>query len=180
MTFSSCTPRAVQAPLLRISLIMEGRLVNNLYGLQKMSQMIRSERPVVVVTVSDLRVPRQTKKVRTTRYIGRSDRVNVETAVMSVWFTLWASSVINDLIISSICSLQYLGVSCQDGSYGLKTHIGAHGEPPLGLNYHAEMFFTQQGGLGNYEVCAEPLLSQKSSRIPPRCIRRRHRMPRRL
>ncbi|KAK0442843.1 hypothetical protein EV421DRAFT_2081966 [Armillaria borealis] len=35
---------------------------------------------------------------------------------------------------------------------GLKTHIGAHGEPPLGLNYHAEMFFTQQGGLSNYEV----------------------------
>ncbi|THH26782.1 hypothetical protein EUX98_g7410 [Antrodiella citrinella] len=35
---------------------------------------------------------------------------------------------------------------------GLKTHIGAHGEPPLGLNYHAEMFFTQQGGLTNYEV----------------------------
>ncbi|KAH8100212.1 hypothetical protein BXZ70DRAFT_893558 [Cristinia sonorae] len=35
---------------------------------------------------------------------------------------------------------------------GLKAHIGAHGEPPLGLNYHAEMFFTQQGGLNNYEV----------------------------
>ncbi|GJE87975.1 thioredoxin-like protein790 [Phanerochaete sordida] len=35
---------------------------------------------------------------------------------------------------------------------GLKAHIGAHGEPPLGLNYHAEMFFTQQGGLTNYEV----------------------------
>ncbi len=92
--------------------------MNNLYGLQKMSQMIRSERPVVVVTVSDLRVARQTKKVRTTRYTGRSDRVNVETAVMSVWFTLWASSIINALIISSICSVQYLGVSCQDGSYG--------------------------------------------------------------
>lgn len=35
---------------------------------------------------------------------------------------------------------------------GLKAHIGAHGEPPLGLNYHAEMFFTGQGGLSNYEV----------------------------
>ncbi|TFY58581.1 hypothetical protein EVJ58_g6333 [Rhodofomes roseus] len=35
---------------------------------------------------------------------------------------------------------------------GLRAHIGAHGEPPLGLNYHAEMFFTQQGGLTNYEV----------------------------
>ncbi|KAF5386656.1 hypothetical protein D9615_001957 [Tricholomella constricta] len=35
---------------------------------------------------------------------------------------------------------------------GLLTHIGAHGEPPLGLNYHAEMFFTKQGGLSNYEV----------------------------
>ncbi|EKM56024.1 uncharacterized protein PHACADRAFT_122127 [Phanerochaete carnosa HHB-10118-sp] len=35
---------------------------------------------------------------------------------------------------------------------GLKAHIGAHGEPPLGLNYHAEMFFAQQGGLSNYEV----------------------------
>lgn len=35
---------------------------------------------------------------------------------------------------------------------GLKTLIGAHGEQPLGLNYHAEMFFTRQGGLTNYEV----------------------------
>jgi imidazolonepropionase-like amidohydrolase len=35
---------------------------------------------------------------------------------------------------------------------GLKAHIGAHGEPPLGLNYHAEMFFTQKGGLTNYET----------------------------
>ena len=35
---------------------------------------------------------------------------------------------------------------------GLKAHIGAHGEPPLGVNYHAEMFFTKQGGLTNYEA----------------------------
>ncbi|KAF8894747.1 hypothetical protein BD779DRAFT_1669210 [Infundibulicybe gibba] len=35
---------------------------------------------------------------------------------------------------------------------GLLAHIGAHGEPPLGLNYHAEMQFTHQGGLSNYEV----------------------------
>ena len=37
---------------------------------------------------------------------------------------------------------------------GLKAHIGAHGEPPLGLNFHSEMFFAQQGGLTNYEVCS--------------------------
>ncbi|KZT18244.1 hypothetical protein NEOLEDRAFT_1125603 [Neolentinus lepideus HHB14362 ss-1] len=35
---------------------------------------------------------------------------------------------------------------------GLRALIGAHGEPPLGLNYHAEIFFTQQGGLTNYEA----------------------------
>ncbi|PFH52496.1 hypothetical protein AMATHDRAFT_173604 [Amanita thiersii Skay4041] len=35
---------------------------------------------------------------------------------------------------------------------GLLANIGAHGEPPLGVMYHAEMFFTQQGGLTNYEV----------------------------
>lgn len=35
---------------------------------------------------------------------------------------------------------------------GLRTHIGAHGEAPLGVNYHAEMSFTGQGGLSNYEV----------------------------
>ncbi|TFK34840.1 hypothetical protein BDQ12DRAFT_688936 [Crucibulum laeve] len=35
---------------------------------------------------------------------------------------------------------------------GLLAHIGAHGEPPLGLNYHAEMSFTKAGGLSNYEV----------------------------
>lgn len=36
---------------------------------------------------------------------------------------------------------------------GLLTHIGAHGEPPLGLNYHAEMFYAFWGLLDNYEVC---------------------------
>ncbi|KAJ6591564.1 hypothetical protein DFH09DRAFT_178262 [Mycena vulgaris] len=35
---------------------------------------------------------------------------------------------------------------------GLKAHIGAHGEPPYGVNYHAEMKFAQQGGLTNYET----------------------------
>lgn len=35
---------------------------------------------------------------------------------------------------------------------GLKAHIGAHGEAPLGLNYHAEMYFAKQGGLTNFEV----------------------------
>ena len=35
---------------------------------------------------------------------------------------------------------------------GLLAHIGAHGEAPLGLNYHAEMVFTATGGLNNYEV----------------------------
>ncbi|KAI0345072.1 hypothetical protein BDW22DRAFT_1370795 [Trametopsis cervina] len=36
--------------------------------------------------------------------------------------------------------------------HGLKALIGAHGEPPLGLNYHAELFFAQAGGLSNYEA----------------------------
>ncbi|THH05421.1 hypothetical protein EW146_g9909 [Bondarzewia mesenterica] len=35
---------------------------------------------------------------------------------------------------------------------GLRAHIGAHGENPIGLNYHAEMWFAKQGGLSNYEV----------------------------
>ncbi|KIK54543.1 hypothetical protein GYMLUDRAFT_206518 [Collybiopsis luxurians FD-317 M1] len=35
---------------------------------------------------------------------------------------------------------------------GLKVHIGAHGEQPMGYNYHAEMFFTKSGGLTNYQV----------------------------
>ena len=35
---------------------------------------------------------------------------------------------------------------------GLRAHIGAHGEPPLGVNYHKEMFFAKAGGLSNYEV----------------------------
>ena len=37
-------------------------------------------------------------------------------------------------------------------SKGLLANIGAHGEPPLGLNYHAEMAFAAAGGLENYEV----------------------------
>ncbi|KAH7890028.1 hypothetical protein F5I97DRAFT_626000 [Phlebopus sp. FC_14] len=35
---------------------------------------------------------------------------------------------------------------------GLSAHIGAHGEPPLGLMYHQEMAFAKVGGLSNYEV----------------------------
>ncbi|KAJ7442290.1 hypothetical protein FB451DRAFT_1057716 [Mycena latifolia] len=35
---------------------------------------------------------------------------------------------------------------------GLRAHIGAHGEHPYGVNYHAEMKFAQQGGLTNYET----------------------------
>jgi len=35
---------------------------------------------------------------------------------------------------------------------GIKAHIGAHGEPPLGHNYHAEMRFLQAGGMSNYQV----------------------------
>ncbi|KAG8958820.1 hypothetical protein FRC03_008801 [Tulasnella sp. 419] len=35
---------------------------------------------------------------------------------------------------------------------GLNANIGAHGEPPLGVNYHAEMFFFQRGGMTPYEV----------------------------
>lgn len=35
---------------------------------------------------------------------------------------------------------------------GLRTFIGAHGEHPKGYNYHAEMYFTKEGGLTNYEV----------------------------
>ncbi|KAI5114783.1 hypothetical protein M0805_005527, partial [Coniferiporia weirii] len=35
---------------------------------------------------------------------------------------------------------------------GLKAHIGAHGEAPLGLMYHAELAFTAAGGLSNFEA----------------------------
>jgi hypothetical protein len=35
---------------------------------------------------------------------------------------------------------------------GLLANIGAHGEPPLGLNYHAELDFFAAGGLNNFEV----------------------------
>ncbi|KAK0210254.1 hypothetical protein DFS33DRAFT_1378240 [Desarmillaria ectypa] len=35
---------------------------------------------------------------------------------------------------------------------GLRAHIGAHGEKPLGFDYHEEMAFTKYGGLTNYEV----------------------------
>ncbi|KAJ6500726.1 hypothetical protein C8R45DRAFT_820034, partial [Mycena sanguinolenta] len=35
---------------------------------------------------------------------------------------------------------------------GLKVHIGAHGENPYGVNYHAELRFTKEGGLTNYET----------------------------
>jgi len=35
---------------------------------------------------------------------------------------------------------------------GLHVHVGAHGENPIGVNYHAEMKFTQEGGLTNYET----------------------------
>lgn len=55
-----------------------------------------------------------------------------------------------------LLAYQFLNTSASNAKMvprGLKTLIGAHGEPPMGLNYHYEMFFTQQGGLSNYEVC---------------------------
>lgn len=35
---------------------------------------------------------------------------------------------------------------------GLNGNVGAHGEPPVGLNYHEEMWFFSQGGMTPYEV----------------------------
>ncbi|KAG8981639.1 hypothetical protein FRB90_007111 [Tulasnella sp. 427] len=35
---------------------------------------------------------------------------------------------------------------------GLNGNVGAHGEPPVGLNYHEEMWFFAQGGMTPYEV----------------------------
>ena len=35
---------------------------------------------------------------------------------------------------------------------GLRAHVGAHGEPPLGRMYHAELAFFAAGGLSNYET----------------------------
>ena len=35
---------------------------------------------------------------------------------------------------------------------GIHAHIGAHGEPPLGLMYHHEMALAKAGGLSSYEV----------------------------
>lgn len=37
---------------------------------------------------------------------------------------------------------------------GLRIHIGAHGEQPMGRNYHQELFFAKSGGLSNYEVAS--------------------------
>lgn len=39
---------------------------------------------------------------------------------------------------------------------GLLVNIGAHGQPPVGLMFHAEMAFTQAGGLSSYEVSRIP------------------------
>ena len=39
---------------------------------------------------------------------------------------------------------------------GLLVNIGAHGQPPVGLMFHAEMAFTQAGGLSSYEVGQMP------------------------
>jgi hypothetical protein len=46
---------------------------------------------------------------------------------------------------------------------GLRAHIGAHGEPPLGLMYHQEMFYAKAGGLNNYEV--RPPISRPVRRV---------------
>ena len=35
---------------------------------------------------------------------------------------------------------------------GLLVNIGAHGQTPVGLMYHAEMALTKAGGLSSYEV----------------------------
>lgn len=46
---------------------------------------------------------------------------------------------------------------------GLKAHIGAHGESPMGYNFHAEMAFTKEGGLTNYEVLQAATTSPAST-----------------
>ncbi|KAL1720584.1 hypothetical protein EV715DRAFT_271894 [Schizophyllum commune] len=43
-------------------------------------------------------------------------------------------------------------ISAEMSRNGVPVLIGAHGEPPLGLNYHSELWFAQQGGLSNYGV----------------------------
>ncbi|KZT44231.1 composite domain of metallo-dependent hydrolase [Sistotremastrum suecicum HHB10207 ss-3] len=35
---------------------------------------------------------------------------------------------------------------------GLRAHIGAHGEPPIGYNYHGEMWLFQLGGMDSYKI----------------------------
>ncbi|KAI5987546.1 hypothetical protein EDD15DRAFT_2173549 [Pisolithus albus] len=52
-------------------------------------------------------------------------------------------------------SLAFLNVSTSVAKMvhrGIHAHIGAHGEPPLGLMYHHEMALAKVGGLSNYEV----------------------------
>lgn len=46
---------------------------------------------------------------------------------------------------------------------GLKVLIGAHGEPPKGLNYHAELAFAKEGGLTNYQVSHPPRIIASST-----------------
>jgi len=46
---------------------------------------------------------------------------------------------------------------------GLNANIGAHGEPPLGLNYHKEMWFFAQGGMTPFEVLRSATRSGASS-----------------
>ncbi|KAI6117523.1 hypothetical protein EDD16DRAFT_1481316 [Pisolithus croceorrhizus] len=52
-------------------------------------------------------------------------------------------------------SLAFLNVSTSVAKMvhrGIHAHVGAHGEPPLGLMYHHEMALAKVGGLSNYEV----------------------------
>ncbi|KAI6036984.1 hypothetical protein BKA83DRAFT_4170407 [Pisolithus microcarpus] len=54
-----------------------------------------------------------------------------------------------------LSSLAFLNVSTSVAKMvhrGIHAHIGAHGEPPLGLMYHHEMALAKVGGLSNYEV----------------------------
>lgn len=134
-----------------ISLITVVPGASKLSGPRKMCPMIpsmnqlHSQRTYLILTFL------QVASFHKTRYLGVVDRIDFEATKLYVP----TSYLLSPKLIFCLQAFALFNTSHSIAAMvekGLLANIGAHGEPPLGLNYHAEMGFTAKGGLSNYEV----------------------------
>lgn len=126
--------------------------MNNSSGQPRMYLIIPSMFPIVHIRLPCLKFSAKVEAIHETRHARDFIGIDVQTRQLYVYYTS-ARDANTIFMIHIAWALFNTSASIANMvRKGLKAHIGAHGEPPLGLNYHAEMHFAQLGGLSNYEV----------------------------